>query len=67
MDKIKPYNCNQDFAKEFEPKVNMTLSKKILQFGRHVEQTNAIQVYYERGSGGKSPSCWSIFAISGKK
>ena len=27
-DKIKPYNCNQDFAKRYEPKVNMTLLKK---------------------------------------
>ena len=28
LDKIKPYNCNQDFAKRHEPKVNMTLLKK---------------------------------------
>ena len=28
LDKIKPYNCNQDFAKGFEPKVNMALLKK---------------------------------------
>ena len=67
LDKIKPHSCNQDFAKGFEPKVNMTLFKKILQFGRHVEQTDAIQVYHGRGSGGKAPSRWAIFAISGKK
>ena len=35
----------------------------MLQFGRHVEQTNAIQVYYGKGSGGKAPSRWKIFAI----
>ena len=45
----------------------MTLSKKMLKFGRHVEQTDAIQVYYGQGSGGKAPSRWAIFAISGKK
>ena len=67
LDKIKPHSCNQDFAKGFEPKVNMTLFKKILQFGRHVEQTDAIQVYHGRGSGGKAPSRWAIFAIFGKK
>ena len=67
LDKIKPHSCNQDFAKGFEPKVNMTLFKKILQFGRHVEQTDAIQVYDGRGSWGKAPSRWAIFAISGKK
>ena len=55
LDKIKPHSCSQDFAKGFEPKVNMTLFKKILQFGRHVEQTDAIQVYHGRGSGGKAP------------
>ena len=67
LDKTKPYNCNQDFAKGFEPKVNITQLKKMLIFGRHVEQTDAIQVYYGRGSGGKAPSRWAIFAISGKK
>ena len=51
----------------FDPKVNMTLLKIMLQFGRHVEQTDAIQVYYGRGSGGKAPSRWAIFAIFGKK
>ena len=45
----------------------MTLFKKILQFGRYVEQTDAIQVYHGRGSGGEAPSRWAIFAISGKK
>ena len=44
----------------------MPLFKKMLQFGRHVEQTDAIQVYYGRGSGGKAPSHRVIFAISGK-
>ena len=39
----------------------------MLKFGRHVEQTNAIQVHYGRGSGGKAPSRLAIFAISGKK
>ena len=63
---MKRYSCNQDFAKGLEPKVNMTLLKKILQFGRHVEQTDAIQVYQGRGSGGKASSRWTIFAISGK-
>ena len=66
LDKIKPYNCNQDFAKGFEPKVSITLLKKMLKFGRHVEQNEAIQVYYGRGSGGKAPDRWAIFAISGK-
>ena len=65
--KIKSYSCNQDFAKGFEPKVNMTWLKKMLKFGRHVEQTDAIQVYYGRGSGGKAQSRWAIFAICGKK
>ena len=65
--KTKPYNCDQDFAKGFEPKVNITQLKKMLKFGRHVEQTDAIQVHYGRGSGGKAPSRWAIFAISGKK
>ena len=50
LDKIKPYNCNQDFAKGFEPKVNNPV-KKILKFGRHVEQSDAIQVHYERRFG----------------
>ena len=36
----------------------------MLKFGRHVEQTDAIQVHYGRGSEGKAPSRW---AISGKK
>ena len=36
LDQIKPYSGNQDFAKGFEPKVNMTLLNKMLQFGRHV-------------------------------
>ena len=27
----------------------------MLKFGRQVEQTDAIQVYYRRGSGGKAP------------
>ena len=67
LDKIKPYNCNQDFDKGFEPKVNITQLKKMLKFGRHVEQTDAIQVHYGRGSEGKAPSRWAIFAISGKK
>ena len=67
LDKIKPHNCNQDFAMGFEPKVNMTLFKKMLKFGRNVEQTDAIQVYHGRGSGGKAPSRWAFFAISGKK
>ena len=39
----------------------------MLKFGRHVEQNDAIQVYYGRGSGGEAPSRWAIFAISGKK
>ena len=39
----------------------------MLKFGRHVEQTDAIQVHYGRGSDGKAPSRWAIFAISGKK
>ena len=67
LDKIKPYNRNQDFAKRFDPKVNMILLKKMLKFGRHVEQDDAIQVYYGRGSGGKATHRWAIFAISGKK
>ena len=66
LDQIKPYSCNQDFAKGFKPKVNMLLFKKMLQFGRHVEQTDAIQVYCGRGSGGKAPSRWEIFAVFGK-
>ena len=33
----------------------MTLLKKILEFGRHVEQTDAIQVYHGRGLGAKPP------------
>ena len=45
----------------------MTLLKKMLQFGRHFEQSDAIQVYYGWGSGGKAPSRWAIFAISEKK
>ena len=67
LDKLKAYNYNQDFAMEFEPKVNMTQLKKMLKFRRHVEQTDAIQVYYGWGSGGKAPSRWTIFANSGKK
>ena len=67
LHKIKPYSGNQDFAKRFEPKVNMTLLKKMLRFEWHVEQTDAIQVYYGQGSGGKAHSRWVIFAISGKK
>ena len=51
----------------FKPKVNMALFKKMLRFGRHVEQTDAIQMYYGRGFGGKPPSRWKIFAISGIK
>ena len=45
----------------------MNLLKKMLQFWQHVEQTDVIQVYYGRGFGGKAPSHWAIFAISGKK
>ena len=36
----------------------------MLQFGLHVEQTNAIQVYYGQGFWGKVPSRWAIIAIS---
>ena len=39
----------------------------MLKLGRHVEQNDAIQGYYGRGSGGKAASSWAIFAISGKK
>ena len=45
----------------------MTQFLKMLKFGRHVEQTDAIQVDYGRGSGGKAPNRWAIFVISGKK
>ena len=38
----------------------------MLKFERHVEQTDAVQVHYGRGSGGKAPSRLAIFAISGK-
>ena len=64
LSQSKPYSCNQDFAKRFESKVKMILFKKMLQCGRHVKQTDTIQVYYGWGSGGKAPSRWAIFAIS---
>ena len=67
LDQIKPYICKQNLAERFKPNVNMALFKKMLQFGQHVEQTDVIQVYYGRESGGKVPSCWAIFAIFGKK
>ena len=46
-----------------EPKIKIILLKNVA-IGRHVEQTDAIQVYYLRGSGGKAPSRRAIFAIS---
>ena len=36
----------------------------MLQFGRHVKQNDAIQVYYGWGPGGEAPRRWAIFAIS---
>ena len=32
----------------------------MLQFGRHLEQTGAIQEYYGWGSGGKARCRWAI-------
>ena len=34
----------------------------MLKFGRHVEQTDAIQVYYRWGSGGKASRRWTQFS-----
>ena len=45
----------------------MILFEKMLQFVRHVKQTDAIEVSYGWGSGGEAPSRWAIFAISLKK
>ena len=51
LDQIKPYSCNQSFARGLVPKVNRSCSKHV-PIGRHVEQTDAVQVYYEQGSRG---------------
>ena len=45
----------------------MTLLKKMLKFGRHVEKMMQFKWCYGQGSGGKAPGRWAIFAISGKK
>ena len=33
LDQSKPYSCNQDFSKEFEPKVKMIVFKKCCNSG----------------------------------
>ena len=46
------------FARGLKPKVPV----KNVETGRHVEQTDAVQVYYGRGSGFKAQR-WAIFVI----
>ena len=55
LDKIKPHSCNQDFAKGFESKVNMTLFKKILQFGRMLSKRMQFKCIMDGGLGAKRP------------
>ena len=55
LDKIKPYSCNQDFAKRFEPKVNMTLLKKSSNLGGMLSKQMQFKCIMDGGQGAKPP------------
>ena len=55
-DKIKPYNCHQDFAKGFEPKVNMTLLKKCWNLVGVLSKMMQFKCIMEGGPGAKPQS-----------
>ena len=63
----KTLELQSGFALGFKPEVNVTLFKKMLQFGRCVEQTNTIQVYHGQWSVGKAPSRCAFLQFSEKK
>ena len=52
--------------KDLNQKLNDPV-QKMLKFGRHVEQSSTIQLYYERKSGGKVPSRWQFSQFLEKK
>ena len=54
--------ANRILLKDLNQKLKWFCSKDVA-IGWHVEQTDAIQMYYWRGSGGKAPSRWAIFTI----
>ena len=55
LDKIKPYSCNQDFAKGFEPKVNMTQLKKSCNLGGMLSKRMQFKCIMDGGQGAKPP------------
>ena len=66
LHEIKPYSCNQDFAKGLEPKVKMILLKKCCDWAACWANWCNSRSVLLTGVWGQAPGLWAIFAISEK-